>query len=165
MLNSLFENIERLGNSIDAAIKNLAKEMLGRELDDEQVAEIVDELKLSDLLVLDTAYNNGDKDKVAQMLGLSELSEYSMGRNATSAAASRPKPGRREAPQAANDQPASGNTTQTNRNYSGGASNKTAPAPVAGNSSQTQDQEQGEEELEENVVDMVEWLQRKAGIK
>lgn len=118
----LLENIEELGNSMHDAIRNLADEMFGRELSSEEVGDIVSNLKLSDILVLDTAYTQGDKDKVAKIFGF-ELNEYSMGRSATSAASERPKPGRREAPQAAAKEPAAKNTTQTNRNYSGGAQN------------------------------------------
>lgn len=160
----LIENIERLGNSMHDAIKNLADEMLGRELSNEEVGDIVDQLKLSDLLILDSAYTAGDKDKVSKILGLEELAEYSMGRNATSAAAERPKPGRREAPQKAATDPAAKNTTQTNRNYSGGAQNAVTTKNI--NDDDPDAVMQDPEAVEEsNVVDMVEWLQSKAGIK
>lgn len=161
----LIENIERLGNSMESAIKNMVEEMFGRELSNEEVGEIVNSLKLSDILVLDTAYTQSDKERVASILGIDELTEYSMGRGkASSQAASRPAPARRPAGQQPQKEPGTQNTTQTNRNYSGGAQNAVT-TPNIDNEDDPDAVMQDPEAVEENVIDMVEWLQRKAGIK
>jgi hypothetical protein len=168
-MTTLFENIKELGSNMSTAIKNLADEMLGKELSNSEVTAIVDRLKLSDLLLLDTAYTANDREKVAQILNIEELSEYSMGRNVSSAAASRPGTTRKEAPGSAPTPSATGNATQTNRSYSSGASNKTAPAAVGQNQDQDEDDEIEETSStlnqDQTVVDMVGQLQRNAGIK
>lgn len=118
----LLENMENLGGSIQTAVQAMIEEMFGKEVDEDQVEEIVSKLKLSDILILDQAYTNDDKEAVADILGR-ELVEYSMGRAATSAASNRPQPGRAQAGQQPKKEPGTQNTVQTNRNYSGGVQN------------------------------------------
>lgn len=121
----LFEAINLDGISISQAIKDMVQDMFQQELDEEQAEAIAKGLSLSDIIALDSAYTNWQKEEVLDIIGPLPQMEYSMGGGApkaTSSASERPAPGRRDAP-AANKKPGSQNTTQTNRAYSGGVQN------------------------------------------
>lgn len=119
----LFEEME--GGSIKDAIQKMVNDMFREELDDDQIEEIVNDLSLSDLLALDKAYTDGDKETVSRILGPLPQLEYSMGvnRQPTSAASNRPAPGRAQQGQQQKKEPGTQNTVQTIRNYSSGAQN------------------------------------------
>lgn len=145
----LFEDMQEMGGSINDVVQKIINDMFQEELDDDQVEEIVNKLGLSDMLELDTAYTNGDKEKVADILGPLPQFEYSMGtnRNPTSSAAERPAP-RAGGGQQARKKPGTQNTVNTNRNYSGGVQNGVSTTNVDqdGNVDQeVSDEEQVEE--------------------
>jgi len=167
----LFENVEGFDGSITDAIIKIAEEMFDQDLSETQASEIVGELKLSDILLLDAAYDNDDKETVAKLLGLEvdKLDEYSMGSQSTSAASNRPAPGRRDAPETSGtDNNGSSSSTKTNRTYSG----NNRPAVTTNNIVGDSDDEASSDEVmqddtvnETNVIRLHEWLQHKAGIK
>lgn len=118
----LFEDMDEMGGSINDVIQKIVNELFHEELDDDDIEEIVNDLSLSDIINLDNAYTDGDKESIRDILGpLPQLDEYSMGqgRKATSSAASRPAPTRKE-PAGGEKKSGGSNGVQTNRNYSGG---------------------------------------------
>lgn len=119
----LLESIKELGDSVHDAIHAMIVELFNEDLDEEAVAEIVDGLGLTDLLALDRAYTEGDKEAIRGIIGPLPQLEYSMGRQATSQASNRPQPGRVEKPQAKDKEAPAKNVTQTNRNYNQGSAN------------------------------------------
>ena len=115
----LFEDMKELGGTINDVIQKMINDMFREELDDDEIMELVSKLSLSDLLALDDAYSNGDKEKVQDILGPLPQMEYSMGGSATSAASTRPAARTAAAPQAKKQN----TTTQSTSNYSGGVQN------------------------------------------
>lgn len=113
----LLENISELGDSVHDAIAAMIKEMFNEALEEAEIAEIVNSLKLSDILMLDQAYTNNDKEAVSKILG-NDLVEYSIGqgRQTTSSAAERPQVTKRTTPSAA----PTDNNKSNSSNYSGG---------------------------------------------
>jgi hypothetical protein len=173
----LLEDMQDMGGSIHAAIQKMINDMFHEELDDDVIDDIVSNLSLSDLLALDKAYTNGDKETVRDVIGPLPQLEYSMGvsrpqptfTKPTSAASARPAPNA-----AAGQQKKTGagtvNTVQTNRNYNSGAQNAVTTQKIDTQNpddpnAPPQDDEELKEVKETNVVDMVEWLKRRAGIK
>jgi hypothetical protein len=119
----LLEDIKELGDDIHAAIHAMIAEMFREDLDEDVIDEIVNNLGLTDLLALDRAYTEGDQEAVRKIIGPLPQLEYSMGRQASSMASNRPKPGRVEKPQAKDKEAPANDVTQTNRNYNQGAAN------------------------------------------
>jgi HAMP domain-containing protein len=119
----LLEDIKELGDDIHAAIHAMIAEMFREDLDEDVIDEIVSNLGLTDLLALDRAYTEGDQEAVRKIIGPLPQLEYSMGRQASSMASNRPKPGRVEKPQAKDKEAPANDVTQTNRNYNQGAAN------------------------------------------
>jgi hypothetical protein len=175
----LFEEFEQANNSMTAAIKKMIKDIFDVELDDEKVEQIVNDLKLSELLVLDAAYTNRDKSKISRVLKLDNLQEYSMGHQSTSAASTRPTWNRRNQGASSgqptanagnqNDQNATGRKAsvagQTTRNYSTGVQNGVSTNNIDYEDDVDPDDPTQDDEVKENVVDMMQWLRQKAGIK
>jgi hypothetical protein len=114
----LFEDMKELGGTVHDAIQHMVKNMFREELDDEQIVEIIDKLSLSDILALDSAYSEGDKETVQNILGPLPQLEYNMGggRQASSNASSRPT-----------------TSGADNKAATQAATPKTAPPPAGGN--------------------------------
>lgn len=153
----LFEEME--GGSIKDAIQKMVNDMFREELDDDQIEEIVNSLSLSDLLALDKAYSDGDKEAVSRILGPLPQLEYSMGvgRQPTSQASNRPAPGRVQQGQQQKKEPGTQNTVQTNRNYSSGAQNAVTTQNIDNEDDPDQvmqDQEPIEESDEQLYLDL-----------
>lgn len=148
----LFEDMQETGGSIRDVIQTIVNDMFKEELDDDIIDEIVNNLSLSDMIALDTAYSDGNKEAVGDIIG--PVTEYNMGggRQATSTAAERPAPGRRDAP-AANKKPGTQNTTQTNRNYSGGVQNGVTTQNVDSEDDPEQVMQDPEAPVEESMTD------------
>lgn len=146
----LLEDMEDLGGSVHAAIHKMISDMFREDLDDEVIEEIVNNLGLSDLLALDRAYTEGDKETVRNIIGPLPQLEYSMGRQATSQASNRPKPSRVEKPQAKNKEAPAKDITQTNRNYNQGSANADTTKNV--DSEDDPDQMMQDPEVEESMV-------------
>jgi len=160
----LFEDIDELGGSIHDAIQKIVNDLFREELDDDEIDEIVNDLSLSDMLNLDRAYTEKDREAIRDILGpLPQLDEYSMGqgRKATSSAAERPSPSRRE-PAGSEKKSGSGNGVQTNRNYSGGVQ---TTQNIGSDEEDSPEKVMKDQEPKENVLEMLSWLQRRAGIK
>lgn len=119
----LFEDMKELGGTIHDAVQQMVKTMFRAELDEEQIAEIIDQLSLSDILALDTAYSANNKEAVQNILGPLPQMEYNMGngRQATSTASARPTTSGAAKNTAAKSAPAAATTSSA---YSGG--NQTA---------------------------------------
>lgn len=157
----LFETIEKFGNSMNDAVKHIVDELFSIDLSDDDVSEIIDNMKLSDMLVLDSAYTTGDKKTIAKLLNL-DLVEYSMGRQATSAASSRPKPADIEKKTAPPSQQANQDTTTTTRNYSSGAHNAVTTKNI---DDEDESPDSQPEELEENFDSVIKSIQKNAGLR
>jgi len=150
----LFEALDDNGGNIRDVIQQIVNDMFKEELDDDIIDEIVNNLSLSDMIALDTAYSSRNKEQVGDILGPLPQLEYSMGggRKADSQAASRPAPGRRDAP-AANKKPGTQNLTQTNRNYSGGVQNGVTTQNVDSEDDPDQTMQDPELQAEEGGID------------
>lgn len=149
----LFEDMKEMGGTIHDAIQKMVNEMFREELDDDQIDEIVNRLSLSDLLELDSAYTDGDKERVQDILGPLPQLEYSMGtnRHPTSNAANRPAP-RAAQGQQPQKKPGTQNTVNTNRNYNAGAQNAVTTQNVDNEDpdAMVQDEEPVEEGVDDN---------------
>lgn len=78
-------------NSLHDAIKKIASDSFNKEMDDNEISDIIHRLSISDILALNSAYTRDDKGAIAKLLDL-ELHEYVMsGPKATSVASTRPK--------------------------------------------------------------------------
>jgi hypothetical protein len=120
-MTKLFEEMEDRKESINDAIKRIIEEMFNEELTDDDVEQITSSLGLSDVIALDTAYTQGDEEKVRNIIGPLPQLEYSMGgRHARSAAAARPAPAAAaQAPAAAPQQGQAAPQGAANTSYSG----------------------------------------------
>ncbi len=127
----LLEAIE--STSVKDAIQKMVTDMFNDELDDNRLDQIIDGLSLSDLLALDQAYQDGDKETISKILGPFPKLEYSMGagRQSSSAASNRPAP-RTAGGQQASKKPGTQKTVNTNRNYSSGVQNAVTTKNVDG---------------------------------
>ena len=129
----LFEEMDENDETINDAIQRMVNDMFQEELDDDVVDDIINNLSLSDIIELDTAYTNGDKEAVQNILGPLPQLEYSMGgRHPTSAASARPVP---RAAQAQPNAPQQGQATSqgtANKRYSGVTDDEEEPVEEAG---------------------------------
>ena len=145
-------------STIHAAIQNMIEEMFGVKLDDSKIDEIADTISLSDVIALDTAFEQGDSEAVHSIIGPLPQLEYNMGGSGpvTSAASSRPTTAgaakRTSAQSTADDTSAS-----TTGKYSGGQNGVNRPTPA---------EVDEPEDLEESadIIAMTAWLKRRAGI-
>jgi hypothetical protein len=124
----LFEDMQELGDSVTEALRKMIVNMFGVEVSESEIAEVTEKLKISDLLILDQAYTNNDKNAAARILGKDIQLEYSMGGrgDVNSSATTRPAPTRRGTSTNTGGDEKGGNGTQATRNYSGGVQNGVA---------------------------------------
>jgi hypothetical protein len=160
----LFENLEDMGGSIQTVIQQIVEELFNEEIDDDVAKEIANRLSLSELLALDIAYTNGDKDEVKNILGDDIQLEYSMGmaHQVTSSASSRPAPSHKDVQTNAKQ---AGDSEQANNSYSGSVQSGVTTA----NSSDSDEEDSpdavmtdGEEHLDELSPDTLRSYQKKA---
>ena len=160
----LFENLEDMGGSIQTVIQQIVEELFNEEIDDDVAKEIANRLSLSELLALDIAYTNGDKDEVKNILGDDIQLEYSMGmaHQVTSSASSRPAPSHKDVQTNAKQ---AGDSEQANNSYSGSVQSGVTTA----NSSDSDEEDSpdavmtdGEEQLDELSPDTLRSYQKKA---
>ena len=146
----LLENMEEMGGTIHDAIQYMVNDMFQEELDDDVIDNIVNSLSLSNVLELDTAYTNGDKEAVRELLGNDIQLEYSMGNRAdvTSVASTRQSPTRRDTTAA---KPAA-KPAPSNSNYSGGVQNGVTTVNNNIKTNQPVTDADPEDEVEENNV-------------
>jgi hypothetical protein len=170
----LFEDLEEMGGTISDAISKIIKEVYGQTISDGQLEQIVSGLSLRNLLDLDQAYTNQDISAIKDIIGPLPQMEYSMGVSGReSQASSRPAVTTATKSQS---QTATGKNDDGpgNGSYSTGSQNAvtTQKINVTGvNHNDTENQQDGQEEDEPikesdsiNVVNMIDWLQRRAGI-
>lgn len=154
MVMKLFEDMAEMGATINEIVQKIINDVYREELDDDQINEIVQGLSLSDMLELDRAYTDNDQEAIRSIIGPLPQMEYSMGsgRQATSAASSRPAP-RTAGGQQASKKPGTQNTTQTNRNYSGGVQNGVSTTNVDNEDDPDQVVQDGEPIEEDSAID------------
>jgi len=148
----LFENMEEMGATIHEILQHIINDIYKDDVDDDVLDELVNNLSLSDLLDIDSAYEANNKSEIKIILDpLLKLDEYSMGggRQATSAASKRPQPGNG---QTAQKQTKSSNaqTTQPASNYSGGVQNGVSTTNIDNEDEPEMKQEEPIEETQSN---------------
>lgn len=172
----LFEDLESLGGSIKDAVRKIITMVYKQDIEDDHLDEIVSGLSLHNLLELDRAYTTKDVNSIKDILGPMPQMEYSMGNSVTSQAAKRPIPAniRNQNSGAKQDAAPAG---QTPSKYSSGAQNAVTTSNVKVNvapNGNAPDDEQESDETDDqnnmtresvNVVNMIEWLQHRAGIR
>jgi hypothetical protein len=158
----IFEFMDSNNSTIHDAIQMMIEEMFGVQLDDSKIDEIADNISLSDVLALDSAFDRDDKEAVQSIIGPLPQLEYNMGGTepVTSTASSRPTTS--GAAKRTPTKSTQGNTSNTsNSRYSGGQNGVNRAQPNT-----DPEAEIAPEELQESadIITMTAWLKRRAGI-